>query len=35
MNEMKSRSYVDVEDGVGGVERFDLDDGRESEARCG
>jgi hypothetical protein len=27
-NEMKSESCVDVEDGVNGVERFDLDDGR-------
>ena len=35
MNEMKSRSYADIEDGVDGVERFDLDDGGEGEAHCG
>jgi len=32
---MKSRSFVDVEDGIDGVERFDLDDGEEGEAHCG
>jgi len=35
INKMKSRSNVDVEDGVDGVERFDLEDGGEGEARCG
>ena len=35
INKMKSRSYVDVEDGVDGVERLDLDDGRGGEAHYG
>jgi len=34
INDM-NRSYVDVEDGVDGVERFNLEDGGEGEARCG
>jgi hypothetical protein len=32
---MKRRSYVDVEDGIDRVERFNLEDGGEGEARCG
>ena len=35
INEKKSRSYVDIEDGIDRVERFDLDDGRKGEARYG
>lgn len=32
---MKSGSFVDIEDGIDEVERFDLDDSGEGEARYG
>jgi hypothetical protein len=32
INEMKSKSCVNIEDGVDRVERLDLDDGRGDEA---
>ena len=32
---MKGKSFVYVEVGVDGVQKFDLDDGGEGEARCG
>ena len=35
INEMKSNSCVDIEDGVDRVERLDLDDGRKGDTRCG
>ena len=33
MNEMKNKSCVNVEDGIDGVERLDLDNGWGGEAR--
>ena len=35
MNIMKNKRCVDVEDGIDGVERLDLDDGRGGEAHYG